>query len=47
MAKVKFKNKKSLQEAKNKLYKNVSFRRMKDGRKIAAKWPNRRKKSKK
>lgn len=36
--------KKSLPNAKEKLHGNVSFRRMKDGRRIAAKWPRRKKK---
>jgi len=39
MAKVNFKNKKSLQLAKHKMLGVISYRQMKDGRIIAAKWP--------
>lgn len=47
MAKVNFKNKKSLQLAKHRACGVISYRQMKDGRIIAAKWPARRKKLKK
>jgi len=47
MVKVKVKNKESLQLARNKLYRDVSFHEMKDGRVIATKWPSKRKKLKK
>ena len=43
MAKVIPKDKESLQAAKRIARGVFSFREMKDGRKIAAKWPNRRK----
>jgi len=39
MAKVNFKSQKSLQLAKRKMLGVISYRRMKDGRIIAAKWP--------
>ena len=39
MAKVVFKDKKLLQDAKRKVRGTVSYRQMKDGRVIAAKWP--------
>ena len=47
MAKVNFKNKKSLQSAKHKMLGVINYRQMKDGRIIAAKWPVERKKRKK
>ena len=47
MAEVNFKNKKTLQSAKRKMRGAVSYRRMKDGRVIAAKWPIKKKKRKK
>lgn len=43
MAKVKFENQSFLQEAKNKFRGNISYRQMKDGRIIAAKWPSKKK----
>jgi len=43
MAKVVFKDKKSLRETKRKARGIVSYRQMKDGRVIAAKWPKREK----
>ena len=44
MSKVIFKNKEDLQLAKEKARGVVSYRQMRDGRKIAAKWPSKRKK---
>ncbi|MFH1170301.1 MAG: hypothetical protein V1704_01955 [Candidatus Vogelbacteria bacterium] len=44
MAKVNFKDTESLQDAKNKARGVISYRKMKDGRIVATKWPNRRKK---
>lgn len=44
MAKVNFKDKKALQLARQKTYGVISYRQMKDGRIIAAKWPIKRKK---
>lgn len=46
MVKVNFKDNKSLQDAKNKTRDVISYRKMKDGRVIAAKWPSRRKRNK-
>lgn len=43
MAKVDFKDKQSLQDAKDKARGVVSYRKMRDGRIIAAKWPNKNK----
>ena len=45
MAKVVFKDKKSLQDAKRKTCGNVSYRQTKDGRIIAAKWSRKKKKN--
>jgi len=42
MTKVIFKDKKSLQRAKNKTRGVVCYRKMKDGRVIATKWPAKR-----
>lgn len=39
MTQVKFKNKKGLQRAKDKLSGAVSLHKMKDGRVVAVKWP--------
>lgn len=47
MAKVIFKDKEDLQLAKDKAGDVVSYRQMRDGRKIAAKWPSNRKSHKK
>jgi len=47
MTKVDFKDKKALQLARHKAYGMISYRQMKDGRIIAAKWPVKRKKSRK
>ncbi len=44
MAKVNFKDSNSLQGAKNKVRGVISYRKMKDGRIVAAKWPSKRKK---
>jgi len=43
MVKVIFKDKKSLQSAKSKSRGVISYRQMKDGRVIAAKWPKKKK----
>jgi len=43
MAKVKFKNQEDLKMARKKGCGSVSYRQMKDGRIIAAKWPSRKK----
>jgi len=44
MAKVIFKDKKSLENVKEKMGGAVSYRQMKGGQVIAAKWPSKRKK---
>lgn len=44
MTKVNFKDKKALQFARHKASDIISYRQMKDGRIIAAKWPTKRKK---
>lgn len=46
MAKANFKDNKSLQDAKNKARGVISYRKMKDGQVVVAKWPNKRKRNK-
>lgn len=46
MAKANFKDNKALQDTKNKARSVISYRKMKDGRVVAAKWPSKRKRNK-